>query len=198
MPEWIQQAWVGVAGWLLFLAAVVKTIQSAYAAERDRNALASAKAEREKLDLEIRLLRESIGAAGIQREKLSLEIELLRNSPEVIAERRAIYDRLRALLGQLLEEGSASYEQVKAMYAIWHDSEFAFPRDVANRLTVLNKAVFELYWSYRMLTQPPPGTTEGHRQIAIADNHAALNDVVAFQTDLVTIFRPHLNRAGDQ
>lgn len=34
------------------------------------------------------------------------------------------------------------------------------------------------------------------RQIVVADNHAALNEVVAFQQDMVAIFRVYLNRAG--
>jgi hypothetical protein len=196
MPEWLEQAWVGISGWLLFVFALAKAIQATYAAERDRKALASAKAEREKLGLEIDHIRRTLESADLQREKLALEVQLLKNSPEVVADRRAIYDRLRELIVRILETAAPTLEQVRAMYAVVHDSEFAFPRELSSKLVVLNRAVFELYWSNKMLTQPPRGTSEPQRQLFIADNHGALNDVIAFQTDMVETFRPYLNRAG--
>lgn len=197
MPDWTSQAWVGISGWLLFVAAAVKVVQATFAAERDRKALAAAAAEREKLDLEIRQLKYSLESAELQREKLSLEIQLLRNSPELVADRRVIYDRLRATIGEISRDGAATLEQVRAMHAIRHDSEFVFPRELADRLLSLANCTFELYWSHRLLSQPPPGITESHRQAAIEDDDRALKAVVAFEKDLVATFRPYLIRAGN-
>jgi hypothetical protein len=196
MIDWVRDAWPWVTGWLAFVLAAAKGIQAMYAAERDRRALASSAAEREKLALEIGQLKASLGSADLQREKLALEVHLLKNSPEVIGDRRAIYDRLRVLLGEILETAAPTREQVQRMYHIQHDSEFAFPRELAQRLAKLNKSVFELHWTNRVIGNEPIGMSEPQRQIVIAENHAALNEVVAFQNDMVETFREHLNRAG--
>ena len=197
MPDWMHSAWIGVTGWVAFVFAVAKAIQATYAAERDRAALASVDAERQKLALEIKLLQESLSAADLQREKLALEVQLLKNSTEVVADRRAIYERLRELLREIHETAAPTYEQVVRMYQIQHDSEFAFPRALSERLKRLNKSVFDLWWSHRQLTERQAGMNEAQRQSVVTDNHAALNEVIAFQVDMVEAFRDYLNRTAE-
>jgi hypothetical protein len=197
MVQWIREAWPWVTGWIAFVLAASKALQATFAAERDRVALASAESHRKKLELEIRQLEDSLGAASLQREKLALEVHQLRNAPEVVRDRRGVYDRLRALLIELVESAAPTYEQVGRMYQIQHDSEFAFPRDVADRLKQLNESVFELYWTDRVMREPPFGWGDGQRQTTVANNHAALNQVVAFQQDMVAIFRAHLNPVAE-
>lgn len=196
MTDWLHSAWVGASGWILFVFALAKALQATYGAERDRVALASAEAERKKLALEIRQLEDSLSSADLQREKLGLEVHLLKNSSEVVGDRRAVYDRLRALLGEILKTAAPTYEQVGQMYQIQHDSEFTFPRELANRLKSLNRAVFELHWSHRQLHERQFLGNDSQRQTVVADNHAALNDVVAFQQEMVEVFRTYLNRTA--
>jgi len=196
MPNWIESAWVGVAGWVGFAFALAKAIQATYAAERDRAALASVDAERKKLALEIKQLEDSLSSTGLQREKLALEVHQLRNTPEAVQDRKAIYERLRVVLGEIFETAAPTYEQVGRMYQLQHDSEFAFPREIADRLKQLNKSTFELYWSHRLLQERQLGMSDAQRQIVVADNHAALNEVVAFQRDMVETFRAHLTRVA--
>ena len=192
----MQSIWIGVTGWVAFVFALAKAIQATYAAERDRGALASVDAERRKLALEIKQLEDSLSSADLQREKLALEVHLLKNSSEVVADRRAIYERLRALLGEILETAAPTYEHAARMYQIQHDSEFAFPRELAERLKHLSKSVFDLFWSHRHLNERQAGMNDAQRQAVANDNHAALNEVVAFQLEMVEIFRAHLNRTA--
>lgn len=196
MPSWLQGAWVGIIGWVGFVLALAKAIQATYAAERDRAALASVDAEAKKLALEIQQLEDSLSSADLQREKLALEVHQLKNTPEVVQDRKAIYERLRVLLGEIFETAAPTYEQVGRMYQIQHDSEFAFPREIADRLKQLNKSVFEVYWSHRLLNELQLGMSDAQRQIVVADNHAALNEVLAFQRDIVETFRAHLSRVA--
>jgi hypothetical protein len=105
--NWFQQSWALIVSWAATLAAIIVAIRAIYAAERDRKAL-------EQVDLE--------------REKLTLEVKRLRNSPELVADRRAVYERLRKVLAEIIGPGAVTLDQVSALHEISHDTEFRYPR----------------------------------------------------------------------
>ena len=171
MTDWFAQSWSYIVPWAACLAAVIIAVRSAYAAERDRTALRD---------------------ANLQREKLLLEIERLRNSPEVVAERRAIYDRLRGALGAIIGAGDVSTTQVGLIYEVLHDSRFRFPPEITDFIATVAESVMALYRTGRSLEYRSPSNSEKWTAVA-KENSDAMQRILTFQTGLAERFRPYLS-----
>lgn len=149
---------------------MIKTVQATLAAERDRLAVRNAGLEKEKLELEIRRLSH----VDLERQKLELEVARLRNSPEVVADRRAIYDRLRATLQAITREAAVQVPQLNEVHQIRHDSEFRFPTEIVDALGELTNDCVTLYVTNKGLARGPSRQPTAVWDSLAEDNAAAL------------------------
>ena len=166
-----EKSWALFLAFFGFVTMACTAVASAYAAERDRRALRDAEP---------------------QREKLLLEIARLRNTPEVVADRREIYQRLREVVGAIVAAGSASIEQIRALHGIRHDAEFRYPREVVDGIGALTESAISLHFLARSMQRLRPSVPNGEWESLVTEESNALLDVVRYQTELVAMFRPHL------
>jgi hypothetical protein len=168
--EWFKESW----GYLVLILGLVvtgfKLIQTTYAAQRDRQALANSE---------------------LEREKLALEVEHLKNRPEIVKERRAIYDRLDSTVREITRDAKVSMDQINALHRVRLDAEFRFPADVVERIVSLIHATVDFDVTNRVLEYSGILTPEGRKK-QVEINHVAATAILKFETDLVDIFRPHL------
>ena len=108
----------------------------------------------------------------LEREKLKLEISSLKNDPEVIADRREIYERLRVLLRSIANAADVSLDGLRS-----------FLRDVL-RLHSTNKNV-----SLSIEQGGAPRHSEYCEQ-----NASALERVLMYGDDLIETFKAHVSR----
>lgn len=170
--EWWRESW----GYVLlgggFLGAVIIAIRNTYAAERDRQAL-----------------RQS----SLEREKLVLEIARLRNSPEIVHERRAIYDKLREVLGEVMRSAVVELPHIGSLHQVAHDSEYRFPPEIVAPIRSLITAAVGLHVSGEFMKRGANRMNDGEWRKLVEDNHNALMELVAFQQGMIELFRPHLS-----
>jgi hypothetical protein len=170
--DWLKASWAYIVFGAVCVGAVIKSVRAAYAAERDRAALKNSE---------------------LEREKLTLEVARLRNSPEVVADRRVIYDRLRLLISEITRDADATIVHIRNLHEVAHDSEFRFPPEVVERIRTLIESAIELHVSNLRYQR-------GLRALSAEDlgrlgdeNANALKDIVDFEGGLVPLFRPHLS-----
>ena len=170
--EWFKESW---GYYVLILGLVVtgfKLIQTTYAAQRDRQALANSELEREKLKLEVRKLR---------------------NDPNVVEERRAIYERLRFIVAQITRDAAVTRKHINDLHDVRHDAEFRFPPEVVKAIKDFLHAAVGLHVTGAILSAGPgrAGTEEWQKHVQ--DNSDSLMKIAAFEQQMVSIFRPHLS-----
>lgn len=170
--EWLKESWPYLVSWGGFVAASIVAIRGLYAAERDRQALRQ---------------------AGLEREKLALEIARLRNSPEIVAERRAIYDRLRGVVSAITRDAAVSIDQIGTLHEIRHDAECRFSRDIVDSMRVLINAVVALHVAGEALRRGPNQMSADNWERQVARDHDALVKISQFESSMVDLFRPHLS-----
>jgi cell division protein FtsL len=170
--DWLEQSW----GYLVLIAALVgtafKLLQTTYAAERDRQGLKNSQ---------------------LEREKLQLEVGRLRNDPQVVADRRKIYERLRLIVGEITRDAAVTRKHIHDLHEVRHDAEFRFPADVVNSIRDLLHAAVGLHVSGAVLAAGPgrAGTEDWEKHVK--DNHDSLMAIAAFEKNMVAIFRPDLS-----
>jgi hypothetical protein len=170
--EWTKETWALLASWGTTAVAVLNAIRATYAAERDRQALKQSE---------------------LEREKLKLEIARLKNGPTVVADRRAIYDRLCVIVARITRDAKVALTDIADLHDVVHDAEFRFPPDVVGAIREFLHAAIGLHVS-GMVLEGGPGrisTEEWHKQVQI--NHDALTKIAAFEQGKVGIFKPHLS-----
>lgn len=154
-----------------FLGAAIIAIRNTYAAERDRQALKQ---------------------SSLEREKLVLEIARLRNSPEIVGDRRAIYDKLRDLLGEVMGSAAADLSHVSTLHQIAHDSEYRYPPQIVAAIRSLIKPLVSLHISGERLKGGNQVNDAARRKL-FDDNHNALMEIGAFQKGMIDLFRSHIS-----
>jgi len=165
--EWMKHL---LTSWAITLVAVTQAVRATYAAERDRQALKQVE---------------------LKREKLALEVEHLKNRPEIVKERRAIYDRLESAVREITRAGKVSTDQINVLHRVRLDAEFRFPADVVERIVSLIHAAVDFDVTNRVLEYSGILTPEGRKK-QVEINREAATAILKFETDLVDIFRPHL------
>ncbi len=131
----------------------------------------------------------------LEKQKLRLEIVRLRNSPEIIAERRALYDQMRCTFNRTCQEGALNDEQVSLLNAVIHDSELCFPADVCNELKALRPSLISLnvYGQSMEEMRSMPNLSRDPRWLdAVKEIRNAKSQIWAFQGRMLELFRPHL------
>jgi len=137
----------------------------------------------------IKVLRRS----KLEKEKLELEVKQLRNSPEVVGDRRKIYERLRGVLRDITRDASATLEQIKELHSIRHDSEFRFPDKITEGLRVLIGQVVELHVGRQVADAMRNRVSEAEWHDIVEKEHGALTAVLQYEEQLVGTFKPHLS-----
>jgi plasmid stabilization system protein ParE len=170
--DWLKETWAYLVVGGGILAAVVLTIRNTYGAERDRQALKQ---------------------ASLEADKLRLEIARLRNTPEIVAERRAIYERLRTLLRALTGTTIASLAQVSDIHDIRHDAEYRFPPDVAASIKALIADVVTLHVAHSMLGNASPSPADQQRYSMANLREESLKRLLDYESRLIETFRPYLS-----
>jgi hypothetical protein len=169
--DWLKQSW----GYLVLggglLATAIVAVRAVYAAERDRKALE---------------------VAHLEREKLELEVARLRNSPEVVADRRAIYDKLRQLVHEIIRDASVDISELAALHELKHESEYRYPTEVVAAMGTLIQSAVMLLWSNKELQLGPHQVGAAEWPNVVKSNSDALLDVLAFEQSMVDRFRPYL------
>lgn len=169
---WVQRSWGYIVPWILFLGTATGWIRNAIAAEKDRRALRNSE---------------------LEREKLELEVKRLRNSPEVLADRRAIYDRLWRVVEQLTATGDPTKDQILELRDIRHAAEFRFPAEIVEGIRGLIVRADDLQAAkrYMRLGHESIGE-EGWKKLA-HDEDDAFRAIDDYRCRLLEIFRPHLS-----
>ncbi len=170
--EWLKESWGYLVSWGATLAAVLYAVRVVYAAERDRRAL-------KQVDLE--------------REKLSLEVARLHKDPTIVADRRAIYDRLRGIVAAITKDADVSVSQIAVLHEIRHDAEYRFPGMIVASIRALIDAVVALHVSGTVLKEGPARLSSEDWQKHVTGNDAALREITEFEQGLVDMFRPYLS-----
>jgi len=158
----------------LFLAAGIAAMRNIYAAQRDRKLL-----ER----------------TEIEKEKLELEVESLRNSPEVVKDRRDIYESLRAVLGEMIASGNATNEQIARIHQIRHDATFRYPGDIVTAIDKLLRNAVDLHMT-RMMMKSPGATTSSNDEewrALVQQDHDAWDAIGSYVEAMTETFKPHLS-----
>jgi hypothetical protein len=169
---WLERAWPYLVPWLAFLATLTLALRNGYAAERDRRALAQ---------------------AGLEKEKLELEIARLRNSPEVVSDRRAIYDRLRRLVREITNPADVTIAQIAELHEIRHECEFRYPPEVVAGVAQFIRDAVELHTTNEIMRHGQYREVPSEEWGRLTErHHRALLAVVAFEENLVEMFRAHL------
>jgi len=170
--EWFNASWTLFGVILAFIGTLAALIQKTFSAERDRQALKNVE---------------------LERQKLELEVKKLRNEPSVVADRRAIYERLRNIVAEITRDAAATRQHIFDLHEVRHDAEFRFPPDIVNSIRDFLHAVVGLHVSGAVLAAGPgrAGTEDWGKHVQ--DNHDALTQIATFEQDMVAIFRPHLS-----
>lgn len=170
--DWLSRSWEYLAGGGAVLASVITAIAKTLSAERDRQALKS---------------------ANLEYEKLELEVVRLRNTPETVADRRAIYNRLRQIVGQLTGEAKVLPNHIPALHEIWHDASFRFPEPVLSAIGDLIAAVAKFHVAGRILERGPGRMSDAEWAAAVDEDHEALTGIVAFERGMIALFQPYVS-----
>jgi hypothetical protein len=170
--QWVERSWPYLVPWLLFVAALVAALRNAYAAERDRQALKQ---------------------ITLEREKLSLEIHRLRNSPEVVADRCAIYERLRRLISEILRDVNVTREHIAELHASRHDCEFRFPDEITQGIQALIENAVQLHVTREIMGGNGRSLSEEKWRSVCDREHRNLEAIISYEKTIVDTFRPHLS-----
>lgn len=171
MLDWLSKSWSYVASWLITVAALGAALKNWYAAE---------------------LTRRELDRAGLEKQKLELEVQRLRNSPEVVADRRAIYERLRKLVGEVLGPLDATLDHIRELHNIRHDCEFRFPDEIVDAVGRLIGAVVDLHVT-RDVMREIRGQGDSDWAATLERNHQAVDAVTSFAEGMVQLFKPYLS-----
>ena len=169
--DWLTESWGYVVLGGGFLAAVIVAVRATYAAERDRRALQ---------------------LADLEREKLVLEVARLRNSPEVVADRRAIYEKLRTVLNEIIREGSVVRTELTTLHELKHESEYRYPPEIVAEIGELIGFAVMLLWSKKELERGPHQVGADQWPNLVNSNSNALLEILGFRERMIDLFRPHL------
>jgi hypothetical protein len=168
--EWLKWGYLVVgAGWV---GTALKWRQAWYSARRDRLALKNAE---------------------LEREKLTLEVGRLRNDPQVVADRRAIYERLRLIVAEITRDAAVTNKHIYDLHEVRHDAEFRFPPDVVGSIKEFLHAAVGLHVTGAVLKAGPGRWSTEEWQKHVQANHDALMTIAAFEQQMVSIFRPYLS-----
>jgi hypothetical protein len=170
--DWLSQSWGYLVAGGAVVASVITVIATTLAAERDRQALKSTK---------------------LEYEKLELEVARLRNSPEAVSDRRAIYNRLRQIVGELTGEAKVLPTHIPGLHEIWHDASFRFPEPVLTAIRDLIAVVAKFHVAGRILERGPGRMSDSEWAAAVDEDHQALNGIVAFERSMIALFQPYLS-----
>src|SRR6266545_3257995 len=128
--EWFEESWGYIVLGAGFVTTALGWLRSAYAAERDRQALRNAE---------------------LERQKLALEVGKLKNDPQVVTDRRAIYERLRLIVGEITRDAAVTRQHIYDLHEVRHDAEFRFPPDVVKSIRDFLHAAVGLHVSGAVL-----------------------------------------------
>lgn len=130
----------------------------------------------------------------LEREKLKLEISSLKNDPEVIADRREIYERLRVLLRSIANAADVSYGDIGELHSIIHDASFRFPDDLLDGLRSFLRDVLRLHSTNKNVSLSiEQGGAPRHSEYC-EQNASALERVLMYGDDLIETFKAHVSR----
>jgi hypothetical protein len=170
--EWFKDSW----GYLVLIGGLIaagfRVVQTTLAAERDRRALKNSQ---------------------LESDKLALEVGRLRNDPKVVEDRRAIYERLRLIVGEITRDGAVTNQSIYDLHEVRHDAEFRFPPDVVNSIKDVLHAAVGLHVTGSVLKPGPGRWSTEEWQKHVQDDHDALMAIAAFEQEMVDIFRSHLS-----
>ena len=170
--ELLKESWgylVLAVGWL---GTALKLRQTWYSASRDREALKNAE---------------------LEREKLALEVRRLRNDPQVVEDRRAVYERLRRIVSEITRDGAVTNQHIYDLHEGRHDAEFRFPSDVVDAIKGFIHAAVGLHVTGAVIKAGPGRWSNEEWQKYVQDDHDAATAILAFEQRMVDIFRLHLS-----
>jgi hypothetical protein len=134
-----------------------------------------------------------LSPSGGPPEKFEVEVKQPRNNPEVVSDRRKIYERLRGVLRDITGDARATREQIAELNSILHDSEFCFPDQITEGLRVLKDHVVQLYSLGRHIVDPMRNeVSEAKWHDIVKKEDAAIKAVVQYEKQLVETYKPHL------
>ena len=132
--------------------------------------------------------------SGGPSEKLEKEVKQPRNSPEVVGDRRKIYEHLRSVLRDITIDARATRKQIEKLKSIHHDSAFRFPDEITEGLRVLIGHVVQLYSMGRQVRDPMRNrVSEAKWHDIVEKENGALTAVVQYEEQLIETFKPHLS-----
>jgi hypothetical protein len=131
--------------------------------------------------------------AKLEKVKLELEVKQLRNSPEDVADRREIYERLRGVLRDITRDASATLEQIAELHSIRLDSAFRFPDEIAEGLRVLIGHVVGLNVDRKVTDAKRNRVSDAEWRDIVEREHGALTAVAQYEEQLVGTFKPYLS-----
>jgi hypothetical protein len=170
--QWLRESWGYLTLFILLIGALFKAIQATLAAERDRQALKNANLERQKLELEVRALR---------------------NTPEAMRDRRKLYDDLRQVIQSVIATSNAEHDQIRRLQELKHDCEYRFPPDIVSAIQQLIETCGHLWMTGERLARGADATTYKLWEETVHQNSNYLRQVVEFEASMVDLFRPHLS-----
>lgn len=171
MVDWIQRSWPLLLPWLLFVFALAAALRNAFAAEKDRRALKR---------------------ADMEQAKLRLEIARLRNDPELVADRRAIYGKLRGVLAEIVREAKVMQEQVSDLHEIRHDSIFRFPEEVPEEIRGLIHAAVRVHIDEKKMQNPGDHTAQEWKELVDRES-SAFQGLVSYHSAKPERYKPLLS-----
>jgi hypothetical protein len=171
MLGFFERSWSWVVPCLAFIGLLAALIRNVYAAERDRQALKE---------------------LATEREKLRLEIAMLKNSPEARKERRAIYDRLRSLLSEVISNNDVSRDHFFQLGSVRHDSEFGFPPETLTAVSLLAGDFNAIYVARAKMSLGQSLLGQEQWDKFVDSEAQALISVDTFFVGMPTMFKPFL------
>jgi hypothetical protein len=131
--------------------------------------------------------------AKLEKEKLELEIRQLRNSPEIVGDRRAIYERLREVVHAITRDANATIKHVQELHSICHDGAFRFSEEILEGLELLIGHVVALHVGRQVMDGSRSRVTGVEWNDIVEKQHAALTAIAEYEKRLVEIFKPYLS-----
>lgn len=127
-----------------------------------------------------------------ETEKLNLEIRRLHQSPEVVADRREVYDRLREVVHCITTEADATHDHISLLHKIRHDATLCFPDPILDGLRRLIGNVVSLHVTNKRQDWTRNRLDQSAWEKLCDQNDAALRGVVEYEQHMLDAYKAHL------
>ncbi len=172
VADWIKLSLPWLIPWLLFMAALIAAIRNLIAAERGRRDLQQ---------------------VSLEKEKLELEVARLRRDPELIADRRAIYERLRAVMFGIIGPADVTRDQIGELHDIRHASLFRFPKEVPREIEELISAAITIHVNKEVMEHQRNRVPDAEWKELVDKETSALKTISSYLESMAERFMPLLS-----